>query len=254
MAARYGELRSPGRRSRSGRASNALVDARLPARGSVGGAARSASCSTFPDGRPWSRVAQIAIAGAYVATLGGQLVGAFVRSDTRDVPRSRAATRPSRTPSIERRRSPGSSSPWSCWSSWCGDCASCVGRHDARRDRCSSRRPSPRRAPSSALVGRLRPTQCSVDARDDRRAIAVSSPARASSRGSCGRGLRRPEAVRARRRTADEGLAAHARAARAGARRPDARGCVPARRRPLRRRDRAAGRAARQARTVPSRR
>ena len=39
----------------------------------------------FPDGRPWSRVAQIAISGAYVATLGGQLVGAFVDPNTRDV-------------------------------------------------------------------------------------------------------------------------------------------------------------------------
>jgi signal transduction histidine kinase len=39
----------------------------------------------FPDGRPWSRLAQIAISGAYVATLGGQLVGAFVDPNTRDV-------------------------------------------------------------------------------------------------------------------------------------------------------------------------
>jgi signal transduction histidine kinase len=39
----------------------------------------------FPDGRPWSRVAKIAIAGAYVATLGGQLVGGFVDPNTRDV-------------------------------------------------------------------------------------------------------------------------------------------------------------------------
>ena len=39
----------------------------------------------FPDGRPWSRVAQIAISGAYVATLGGQLVGAFVDPNTRNV-------------------------------------------------------------------------------------------------------------------------------------------------------------------------
>jgi len=39
----------------------------------------------FPDGRPWSRVANIAIAGAYVATLGGQLIGALVDPNTRDV-------------------------------------------------------------------------------------------------------------------------------------------------------------------------
>ena len=40
---------------------------------------------TFPEGRPWSRVAPIAIAAAYAATLGGQLVGAFVLPDSRDV-------------------------------------------------------------------------------------------------------------------------------------------------------------------------
>ena len=40
---------------------------------------------TFPEGRPWSRAARIAIVGAYAATLGGQLVGAFVLPDSRDV-------------------------------------------------------------------------------------------------------------------------------------------------------------------------
>ena len=40
---------------------------------------------TFPEGRPWSRVALVATAGAYAATLGGQLVGAFVLPDSRDV-------------------------------------------------------------------------------------------------------------------------------------------------------------------------
>jgi signal transduction histidine kinase len=40
---------------------------------------------TFPEGRPWSRAARIAIAGAYAVTFGGQLVGAFVVPDARDV-------------------------------------------------------------------------------------------------------------------------------------------------------------------------
>ena len=40
---------------------------------------------TFPEGRPWSRAARVAIAGAYTAALGGQLVGVFVLPDSRDV-------------------------------------------------------------------------------------------------------------------------------------------------------------------------
>jgi signal transduction histidine kinase len=40
---------------------------------------------TFPEGRPWSRAARVAIAGAYTATLGGQLVRALVLPDSRDV-------------------------------------------------------------------------------------------------------------------------------------------------------------------------
>ena len=40
---------------------------------------------TFPEGRPWSRVARVAIAAAYAVTIGGQLVGAFVVPDSRDV-------------------------------------------------------------------------------------------------------------------------------------------------------------------------
>ena len=39
---------------------------------------------TFPEGRPWSRMAQVVIAGAYVVTFVGQLVGAFVVADARD--------------------------------------------------------------------------------------------------------------------------------------------------------------------------
>ena len=40
---------------------------------------------TFPEGRPWSPAARAAAAGAYATTLGGQLVGAFVLADSRDV-------------------------------------------------------------------------------------------------------------------------------------------------------------------------
>jgi signal transduction histidine kinase len=40
---------------------------------------------TFPEGRAWSRGARVAIAGAYLATLGGQLSGAIVAPDPRDV-------------------------------------------------------------------------------------------------------------------------------------------------------------------------
>ncbi len=40
---------------------------------------------TFPEGRPWSRVAPFAIAGAFATTVAGQLVGALVLPDARDV-------------------------------------------------------------------------------------------------------------------------------------------------------------------------
>ena len=40
---------------------------------------------TFPEGRPWSRLARIAILAAYTLTLGGQLVGELVAPDTRDL-------------------------------------------------------------------------------------------------------------------------------------------------------------------------
>jgi signal transduction histidine kinase len=40
---------------------------------------------TFPEGRPWSRQARIAVLAAYALTLGGQLVGAVVAPDTRDL-------------------------------------------------------------------------------------------------------------------------------------------------------------------------
>jgi hypothetical protein len=39
---------------------------------------------TFPDGRPWSPAARVVVAGAYVVTLGGQLLGALVAPDAPD--------------------------------------------------------------------------------------------------------------------------------------------------------------------------
>jgi signal transduction histidine kinase len=40
---------------------------------------------TFPDGRPWSRLARIATLAAYALTVGGQLVGGLVAPDRRDL-------------------------------------------------------------------------------------------------------------------------------------------------------------------------
>jgi signal transduction histidine kinase len=40
---------------------------------------------TFPEGRPWSRAARVAIAAAYAAAIGGQLIRALVLPDSRDV-------------------------------------------------------------------------------------------------------------------------------------------------------------------------
>ena len=40
---------------------------------------------TFPEGRSWSRVARVAIVSAYAVTFGGQLVGALVAPDPRDL-------------------------------------------------------------------------------------------------------------------------------------------------------------------------
>jgi signal transduction histidine kinase len=40
---------------------------------------------TFPEGRSWSGVARLAIVGAYTVTFGGQLVGALVAPEKRDV-------------------------------------------------------------------------------------------------------------------------------------------------------------------------
>lgn len=60
---------------------------------------------TFPEGRPWSRAAWLAIAGAYAAAVGGQLVGPSCFPTHATSSRLRRS-RPCPTPSIERRE------PW----------------------------------------------------------------------------------------------------------------------------------------------
>ena len=55
---------------------------------------------TFPEGRPWSRPARIAILAAYTVTLGGQLVGALLAPDTRDL--LSTASEPSVADAIDR--------------------------------------------------------------------------------------------------------------------------------------------------------
>jgi hypothetical protein len=58
---------------------------------------------TFPDGRPWSRAAHVTIVGAYAVTAGGQAVGAFLESNSRDA-LSVAALKGSKTRVTRRRR------------------------------------------------------------------------------------------------------------------------------------------------------
>ena len=91
---------------------------------------------TFPEGRAWSRAARVAIAGAYAATLGGQLVGAFVLPDSRDVLSVRSSRR-SPTPSTARRESWASPSRSACCGCSCVVCSFCADPHDVRRRRCS---------------------------------------------------------------------------------------------------------------------
>jgi signal transduction histidine kinase len=55
---------------------------------------------TFPEGRPWSGVARLAIVGAYAVTLGGQLAGALVAPDARDL--VSIASHPSTAHTIDR--------------------------------------------------------------------------------------------------------------------------------------------------------
>jgi signal transduction histidine kinase len=55
---------------------------------------------TFPEGRPWSGIARLAIIGAYAVTLGGQLAGALVAPDARDL--VSIASHPSTAHTIDR--------------------------------------------------------------------------------------------------------------------------------------------------------
>jgi signal transduction histidine kinase len=55
---------------------------------------------TFPEGRPWSRLARVAVYAAYAFALGGQLVGAFVASDARDL--LSVTSRPGASAAIDR--------------------------------------------------------------------------------------------------------------------------------------------------------
>jgi signal transduction histidine kinase len=55
---------------------------------------------TFPDGRSWSRSARFGILGAFVVTFGGQVVGALVVPDARDL--LSVAPRPSLAHTIDR--------------------------------------------------------------------------------------------------------------------------------------------------------
>jgi hypothetical protein len=57
---------------------------------------------TFPQGRSWSRLARGAIVGAYALTLGGQLVGSLVAPDARDV--LSVASHPNVAEAIDRAR------------------------------------------------------------------------------------------------------------------------------------------------------
>ncbi|HEY8407794.1 MAG TPA: histidine kinase [Gaiellaceae bacterium] len=55
---------------------------------------------TFPEGRPWSRPARIALLAAYTVTLGGQLAGGLVAPDARDL--LSVASQPSVAEAIDR--------------------------------------------------------------------------------------------------------------------------------------------------------
>ena len=252
VAARRGGLRAPGRRSRVGELARA-VDARLPARGAVGRRPGSARARPSPRGGPGRARPGSRSPAPSQSTLGGQLVGALVAPDARDLlsVAPRAERRPRDRPGAgDRRPRP---SLWSCSSSSCSGCAALRGA--ARR----SQGPLLVAAAVSTLVGLvwlgwvIATDAQRADARDDR----AGGRRVASGRGRRGDRLvapASPGSVRARRRAASADGGDDARAARAGARRPHARGRLPARRRPLRRRGGPAGRAAARPATVPSRR
>ena len=236
--ARRSRIRSPGRGSRVGELARA-VDARLPAGGAVGGASRPARADV-PGRAPWSRPARFAIAGAFAVTLGGQLVGAFVLPDARDLlsvaPQQTVADAVDRAQEIS------------------GIAVALAVLFLVLR-RLRALRGAARRAQAPLLVAAALTVLAGLlwlgwviatdGARRRSRRSRGSSRCRSrsgSSPGSSGRGCagrRRPTSSSScEQRGGDP-----ARAARPGARRPDARRCVSPRRRPLCRRRRPADRA-----------
>ena len=148
--------------------SHGLVDARLPARGSVGGAPRPVRADV-------SRRAPV------VARRPGRdrrrLRGGARRAARRRLRASRlarraldrAAARPSPTPSTGRRGSSASPSPWRCSSCSCGACSSSRRPGAARAGAAARRRAlSPSRRPCSGWCWVSATGERRCDARDDR--------------------------------------------------------------------------------------
>ena len=234
--------------------SDALVDARLPARGAVGGAPRPGRADVS-RGAPLvaCRVGRRSPARTRSA-LGGQLVGALRAARLARPALGRAAA------DRGRRRRPSAGAP--------GRCASALACCPARADVCASLRGPARRAQAPLLVGAAprrsrdravvglgepRPARSAPTLETIGRARLRCSSRSGSSQGSSGRGCvdrRRPSSSSSCRTRAATSL--RERLARV-ARRPDARARVSARRRPLRRCHGPAARAAAEARIARSR-
>ena len=175
---------------------------------------------TFPEGRAWSRTARVAIAAAYLAAFGGQLVGAFVSPDSRDV--LSVAQQQTVADAVDRAQaSSASPSRSACCGCSCAGCASCGARAtragaavprrgsrnasarplaglderdrrglgDDRGDRSLARaarssRPSSRDCRGRACVDPRRPTSSSSCGRTARRAFASASPRSSATRPS----------------------------------------------------------------------
>ena len=184
-------LRTPGARSPVGELTR-VVDARRSCWRGCGLRSWFSSCSRFRKGGPWSRAGPVAIACAYAAALGGQLVGVFVLPDSRDLlsvaPQQTAADAVDRAQEIL-----GIAVALAVlFCSW-ATAASCAGRLDARRRRCSCRRA----ASAVTLLGWLGwvSATASVVRRSRRSAGQSRCCSRSgSSRGSSGRGCAAREA------------------------------------------------------------
>ena len=185
---------------------------------------------TFPEGRPWSRAAAITIAGAYVATIGGQTAGALRSRFARPA----LSLRPAGGGRCDR---PGPGRPRHCRRS-----------RAARPRRATPAQPArtgPARTGPSARGRRShgsgRRALAGLAERDRRRRLEArhGRPLRRAARSARPRGGRvlvAPSSVggvRPRRRAAHGGSDQPARAPRARARRPDGRARLSARRGPL---------------------